>query len=486
MSVNYAIFRIKKLKSRDRSEANKKAIKGAKSKSESVKGALNHLFREINTPNADAERTSENVVLKGADNVKDIMKDFDSRMPKKIRANAVKAVEVVITGSSQRMNEMSKEEQMDYFKQSLAFVGRKFGGEENILSAVVHNDETTPHLSVMLVPLVDGKLNVAKFTDGISKMKDLQTAFASEVGKKFGLERGIERERPRDHIELQKYYKVTNQIFEQLRTRPDDLKALGELVKQIDYQNDVGDIVEKLSKVGKESQAKIAERISKEIDEMLGEEKGLMFENKITVKEAKKIIPEAIKKILTQDLEVYHNEEVAKLSQIDEFEKKSVERIDEKRNALKSERERLESERKAFEEEREKTREQLKKEVLEEQNGKFNRLLNFWRKNDGTKPKDVDEFNNLINNTIEGYKNRIKGYEDSLEREKKNNVHLLAENRKIEAELNKVRNELDTLKNDIKNPEFLKGKLDEIKRSEEQKNKIVEATQRSKTSFKMG
>lgn len=479
MGVNYAIFRIKKLKSRDRSEANKKAVKGDKTKSESVKGALNHLFREINTPNADAERTAENVVLKGADNVEDIMKDFDSRMPKKIRSNAVKAVEVVITGSSQRMNEMSKEEQMDYFKQSLAFVGRKFGGEENILSAVVHNDETTPHLSVMVVPLVEGKLNVAKFTDGISKMKELQTDFANEVGKKFGLERGVERERPRDHIELQKYYKVTNQIFEQLRKQPDDLKALGELVKQIDYQNEVGDIAEKLSKVGKANQARMTEKISAEIDEILGEEKGVMFDRKITVREAKKIIPEAIKRVLTQDLDVYRKEEGVKLSQIDEFEKKSVERIDEKRNALKAERERLESERKEFKAEQERTREQLKKEVLEDQNGKFNQLLSFWRKNDGTKPKDVDEFNNLINSTVESYKAK--------------NATLTAQNQELRTELIRVKtelanskNELKELKENLKDPLFLQGKLDEFKRAEEQNKKMAEPVKKNQAVFKMG
>lgn len=477
MSVNYAIFRFKKLKYRDRSEATKKALKGQNTNEGHIRGALNHLFREIETPNADSERTSKNRVLVGAENVAGVMKDFDDRLPKKIRVNAVKAIEVVVTGTAEGMKALSESEQLDYFKESLGFIAKKFGGEKNILSAIVHNDETTPHLSVMVVPLVDGKLNAKKFVDGKFKLREMQTDFANDVAKKYGLERGVERIRPRNHIELQKYYKVTSEIFEQLRTQPENLEALGKLISQIDYENNMGDIVEKLSRLGKGNQARLAERISKEIDERLGDEKGVIFERKISISEAKKLIPEICQSILNQDMAIYRDENTSKINKIEEFERASVERIDKKTEALKEERERLKEERDRLNLEKAETREELKKEVLNEQNSKFNKLLNVWKKADGSKIKDVDEFNNLLASTINDFKEKLK------DKESENNA-LKTENNALKGELKELKDELKMLKNNIEKPDFLKEKLDEIERSKEQSKKVAEMVQKNKTSFK--
>ena len=60
---------------------------------------------------------------------------------------------------------------IDFFNRSYGFVLRQIGyhgTDENILSTVVHLDETTPHLQLYYIPLVDtGKKKVyAKATDG--------------------------------------------------------------------------------------------------------------------------------------------------------------------------------------------------------------------------------------------------------------------------------------------------------------------------------
>lgn len=68
-------------------------------------------------------------------------------------------------------------------------------GEENVLSFVVHCDETTPHIHANIVPVVDGKLSFKKLFCGANKYEyrqrtlELHDAFA-EVNKKWGLERG--------------------------------------------------------------------------------------------------------------------------------------------------------------------------------------------------------------------------------------------------------------------------------------------------------
>ena len=72
-----------------------------------------------------------------------------------------------------------------FFADSYAFLKRQIGyhgGDENILSAVVHMDETTPHLQLYYVPLVDeGRKKVyAKGADG----KVLRNARGSPIQAK--------------------------------------------------------------------------------------------------------------------------------------------------------------------------------------------------------------------------------------------------------------------------------------------------------------
>ena len=89
------------------------------------------------------------------------------------------------------MQAMTREQQDAYFADALAWLERRHGAE-NILSAVVHRDETTPHMTVMTIPLdARGKLNARSFVGSRKQLSELQTAFASEVGHHHELERGM-------------------------------------------------------------------------------------------------------------------------------------------------------------------------------------------------------------------------------------------------------------------------------------------------------
>ena len=62
-------------------------------------------------------------------------------------------------------------------------------GEENIIAAIVHNDETTPHMHLNLMPVTkDGRLCSKQLFD----KPQLQTDFYESVGKRWGLQRGKE------------------------------------------------------------------------------------------------------------------------------------------------------------------------------------------------------------------------------------------------------------------------------------------------------
>ena len=110
--------------------------------------ALGHNYRERETPNADQSRMAENLVLKGPGTAQGVMEAWDARAPEKIRKNAVHALEYFVGGSPEKVHAMSRDEQNNYFRRALDWLKERHGAE-NVLSAVVHRDETTPHMQVV-------------------------------------------------------------------------------------------------------------------------------------------------------------------------------------------------------------------------------------------------------------------------------------------------------------------------------------------------
>lgn len=74
-----------------------------------------------------------------------------------------------------------------FFADAVAWVGRRYG-DANILSAVVHRDEATPHCHVLLLPLVGGKMNGAALKTRQATQEALRD-FYDAVAKPHGLRR---------------------------------------------------------------------------------------------------------------------------------------------------------------------------------------------------------------------------------------------------------------------------------------------------------
>lgn len=70
----------------------------------------------------------------------------------KVRKDSVMMVETLITASPEFMNSLPPEEQKAYFAMALDFIAERVG-KQNILSAVVHMDEKTPHMHLCLCRL---------------------------------------------------------------------------------------------------------------------------------------------------------------------------------------------------------------------------------------------------------------------------------------------------------------------------------------------
>jgi hypothetical protein len=130
-------------------------------------GVAQHHLRERETPNADPDRLDENEILIGADTAGGIAEDWRRVAPAKFRKDAVRAVEYFVGASPEAMEAMSRTDQDRYLYQSLAWIEDRHA-PGSVISAIVHRDETTPHLSVIVVPVDPdtGNLNAKRWTGG--------------------------------------------------------------------------------------------------------------------------------------------------------------------------------------------------------------------------------------------------------------------------------------------------------------------------------
>lgn len=86
---------------------------------------------------------------------------------------------------------LAKIEQYNFFSDCYKLFAERYG-EENIIAAVVHNDETSPHMHLNLMPVTkDGRLCSKQLFDK-PQLQQLQTDFYEAVGKRWGLQRGKE------------------------------------------------------------------------------------------------------------------------------------------------------------------------------------------------------------------------------------------------------------------------------------------------------
>lgn len=146
---------------------------------------------EASNPNINSSRTKNNYHIVYP--FKSYIEIINNRLAqldlkRKIRSDAILMNSFVITSDSEFFKGLRPWGQQDFFRDCVQFFKDKYG-EENMISAVVHLDETTPHLHLNFVPINDGRLSSKSLFDR-QKLAQLQTELWEKVGKKYGLKRG--------------------------------------------------------------------------------------------------------------------------------------------------------------------------------------------------------------------------------------------------------------------------------------------------------
>ena len=225
-------------------------------KAKGADGAMStHIERTIHPKNADATRTHLNrELVQFPEGVKNRTQAIAHRIEtagirRKVGTNQVKAIRVLLTGSNKDMKQMEADGRLDgWCNDNLKWL-RETYGEQNLVSAVLHMDEKTPHIHATIVPIVTGERRKARKEEQNGKkkyrkkntqdvrlcaddvmarhrLKHYQDTYAQAMSK-YGLQRGIDGSLAK-HIPTSQYYKELIERQDSLQENIENLLGLEE------------------------------------------------------------------------------------------------------------------------------------------------------------------------------------------------------------------------------------------------------------------
>ncbi len=181
-----------------------------------ARGKTAHNYRLVDTPNADQERTAtlnkEYINTDKADYWSLAEQRISEAVTRKVRDDQVRAMEVILTASPEWFKRGQDGQAEDvrggkWVDSNLDFLKEKFG-EKNVVSFTLHQDETTPHIHAVIIPISENEKGRACLSaDRLFNPKtlsQLQTDYAAAMAP-HGLERGVEGSR-RQHEDMKQVY----------------------------------------------------------------------------------------------------------------------------------------------------------------------------------------------------------------------------------------------------------------------------------------
>lgn len=182
MAKNFCIFRTDKIKS---SAGVISVLKEQQRATDYISERADSSLSHLNTYSESFEKTAEK---------------FQKLLPKNYRKNAVFGLNFIVSATKEFK---SSEEEKKYYSKAVEYIGDHFG---KVVGWAIHRDETSTHMQVVTIPLVDGKLNARKLIGGSkNRLKEFQSDFYETVGKQFGLERGEQQAKPRNHKKVEQF-----------------------------------------------------------------------------------------------------------------------------------------------------------------------------------------------------------------------------------------------------------------------------------------
>ena len=184
------------------------------------------------------------------------------------RKDAVVMNSFVVGSDKTFFDKMGKMQRYNFFSDCYKFFAERYG-EENIIAAVVHNDETTPHMHLNLMPITSDRRLCSKQLFDKPQLQKLQTDFYEEVGKKYSLQRGKEGSQ-RKHLSTAEF--KAKKIIEQAEAIREENQVYADALEEAK----IGEIPRKRGKLQEQVIALTAE--NKDLTERLNKSMGETLE----------------------------------------------------------------------------------------------------------------------------------------------------------------------------------------------------------------
>lgn len=191
----------------------------AKMKADNLIGAGNHNQRKTkkhSNEDIDVSRSYLNYDLVNGrtENFKTDIQNYINENKfgdRAVRKDAVLINEWIITSDKLFFENLSSEKTKEFFETAKDYFANKYG-EENIRYAIVHMDETTPHMHMGIVPFDENKKLSAKRLfnrESLKKIQEELPQFLQEKG--FEIERG-NKNSERKNLSIPEYKKMCDEL----------------------------------------------------------------------------------------------------------------------------------------------------------------------------------------------------------------------------------------------------------------------------------
>lgn len=198
--MSYAVLRVAKIKTAQQASA---------------KTAHNYRHHSLSNVEADPAHPNREYLNHERRNYGELAEErIRQVVRRKVRADQVKAVEVIMTGSPEGFRRDAQGRAVDYstsqwVQDNLHFLQNKYG-KENVVSFTLHQDEKTPHIHAVVVPITaDGRL-VAKELFSPQTLRELQSEYAQAMAV-HGFERGVTHSQTK-HQPPRRHYGQAEQV----------------------------------------------------------------------------------------------------------------------------------------------------------------------------------------------------------------------------------------------------------------------------------
>ena len=206
---------------------------------------------------------------------------------------------LIVSSDSAFFEKLSPEDTRRFFEESKAFL-TEFVGVKNVISAMVHMDEKTPHMHFLHVPVTpDNRLNANKIYTRES-LKKLQTELPRHLQSRgFDLQRGVEQEpgAKKRHLNTREF----KQQQEALHSLEKEAQAVSAELEQ--RQREESALQERLQSI--ERQAQEAEKVLAEQTDI---PKASMLNFKSVIETAQEIIERQKKALAAKGIITAQNE----------------------------------------------------------------------------------------------------------------------------------------------------------------------------------